>query len=71
MEVDDYTGMTLWNVSCMRVKSFILRSISLKVFLMIRFNETPLSISVLATLCHPIGSLTMNNKFLSDSSVSR
>jgi hypothetical protein len=38
MEVDDYTGMTLWNVSCMRVKSFILRSISLKVFLMIRFN---------------------------------
>jgi hypothetical protein len=42
----------------------------MKVFLMIRFNESQLSISVLATLCRPIGSLTTNGKFQSDSSVS-
>jgi hypothetical protein len=42
----------------------------MKVFLMIRFNEAPLSIGVLATLCHPIGSLTTNDKFQSDNSVS-
>jgi hypothetical protein len=34
-----------------------------------RFNEAPLSIIVLATLCRPIGILMMNGKFLSDSSV--
>jgi hypothetical protein len=42
----------------------------MKVFLMIRFNEVPLLISFLATMCRPIGSLVMNGKFLSDSSVS-
>jgi hypothetical protein len=42
----------------------------MKVFLMIRFNEAPLSINVLTTLCRPIGSLTTNDKFLSDSSIS-
>jgi hypothetical protein len=41
----------------------------MKVFLMMRFNEAPLSIGVLATLCHPIGSLTTKGKFRSDSSV--
>jgi hypothetical protein len=43
----------------------------MKVFLMIRFNEVTLSISVLATLCYPIGSLTMNGKFQLDNFVSR
>jgi hypothetical protein len=42
----------------------------MKVFLIIRFNEALLSINVLATLCHLIGSLTTNSKFLSDNSVS-
>jgi hypothetical protein len=42
----------------------------MKVFLIMRFNEAPLSINVLATLCRPIVSLTTNGKFLSDSSVS-
>jgi hypothetical protein len=42
----------------------------MKVFLMIRFNEAPLSISVLATLCYLINSLTMKGKFLLDSSIS-
>jgi hypothetical protein len=41
----------------------------MNVLLIKRFNEAPLSIIVLATLCHPIGILTMNGKFLSDSSV--
>jgi hypothetical protein len=41
----------------------------MKVFLMIRFNEAPLLITVLVTLCRPIGNLTMNGKVLSDSSV--
>jgi hypothetical protein len=41
----------------------------MKVFLMIRFTKAPLSINILATLCRLIGSLTMNDKFLSDSSV--
>jgi hypothetical protein len=43
----------------------------MKDFLMIRFNEAPLSISVLVTLCCPMGSLTMNDKFQLDSSISR
>jgi hypothetical protein len=42
----------------------------MNVFLMIRFNEAPLSINVLATLCRLIGNLTTNDKFLSDSFVS-
>jgi hypothetical protein len=42
----------------------------MKVFLIIKFSEAPLSIKVLATLWHPIGILTMKRKFLSDSSVS-
>jgi hypothetical protein len=42
----------------------------MKVFLMIRFNEAPLSINVLATLCRPISSFTTNGKFLSGSYVS-
>jgi hypothetical protein len=51
------------------VRSDKLRPISMKVFLIMRFNEAPLSINVLATLCHPIGILTMSGRFLSDSSV--
>jgi hypothetical protein len=69
--VDDYPGMIPCNVSCIGVKSFRLRPISMKAFLMIRFNEAQLLISVLATLCCPIGSLISNGKFLSVSSVSR
>jgi hypothetical protein len=42
----------------------------MKVFLIISFNEAGLSITVLATLCHPIGIVTMKGKFLSDSTVS-
>jgi hypothetical protein len=42
----------------------------MKVLLMIRFNQASLSVSVLTTLCRPIGKLTMNGKFLSDNSVS-
>jgi hypothetical protein len=70
MGVDDYPGMIPWNVSCTGVKSVKLRPISIKVFLIMRFNEAPLSINILATLCHLIGILMMNGKFLSDSSVS-
>jgi hypothetical protein len=70
MGIDDCPGMTPWNVSCTGVRSYKLRPISMKVFLMIRFNEAPLSNSVLATLYHPIGSLTMKGKFLSNSVVS-
>jgi hypothetical protein len=43
----------------------------MKVFLIIRFSEAPLSIKVLATLCHPIGILSTKGRFLSDSSISR
>jgi hypothetical protein len=43
----------------------------MKVFHMIRFNDAPSSISVLATLCRPIGSLTTKGKYRSDSSVSQ
>jgi hypothetical protein len=46
------------------------RPISMKVFLIIKFREAPLSIKVLATLCLLIGILKMKGKFLSDSSVS-
>jgi hypothetical protein len=70
MGVDDCPVMIPWNVSCMGVKSAKLRLISMKVFLIMRFNKAPLSINVLATLCHLIGMLTMNDMFLSDSSVS-
>jgi hypothetical protein len=41
----------------------------MKVFLIMRFREAPLSINVLATLCHPIGIFTTKGKFLSDSFV--
>jgi hypothetical protein len=41
----------------------------MKVFLIMRFNEAPLSINVLSTLCHSIEILTMSGRFLSDSSV--
>jgi hypothetical protein len=70
MGVDDYPGKTQWNVSCTGFKSFKLRLISMKLFLMIRFNEALLSINALATLCRPIGNLIMNGKFLSDSYIS-
>jgi hypothetical protein len=43
----------------------------MNVFLMMRLSEAQLSIRVLATLCRPIGSLTMNDKFQLDSSISR
>jgi hypothetical protein len=69
--VDDYPSMTPWNISCTGIKSFRVRPISIKVFLMIRFNEAMLLISVFATICLLIGSLTMNGKFLSDSSMFR
>jgi hypothetical protein len=68
--VDDCPGMTPWNMSCTGTRSDRFRTISMKVFLMIRLNEGPLSISVLATLCRPIRNLITNDKFLSDSSVS-
>jgi hypothetical protein len=70
MGVDDCPRITLWSVSCTGVKSDRLRPISMKVFLMMRFSEAPLSTRVLATLCHPIGSLTTKGKFQLDSFVS-
>jgi hypothetical protein len=70
MGVDVCPGMISWNVSCIGVKSDNLRSISMKVFLIMRFNEAPLSINVLATLCHPIEILMMSGRILLDSSVS-
>jgi hypothetical protein len=42
----------------------------MKVFLIIKFSEAPLSIKVLATLCRSIRILTTKGKFLSDNSVS-
>jgi hypothetical protein len=39
----------------------------MKIFLIMRFNEAPLSINVLATLCRLIDILTTNGKFLSNS----
>jgi hypothetical protein len=70
MGVVDCPRISSWNVSCTGTRSDRLRSIPMKVFLMIRINEASLSISVLATLCRPIGNLTTNGKFLSDSYVS-
>jgi hypothetical protein len=70
----DGNGRLPWNYTVDRimhgVKSAKLRLISMKVFLIMRFNEAPLSINVLATLCRLIGILMTNDKFLSDSSVS-
>jgi hypothetical protein len=68
MGVDVCPGKIPWNVSCTGIRSDKLRPISMKVFLIIRFNEAPLSINVLAALCRPIGILTMSGRFLSDSS---
>jgi hypothetical protein len=42
----------------------------MKVFLIIKLSEAPLSIRVLATLWHPVGILTMKDRFLSDNSMS-
>jgi hypothetical protein len=42
----------------------------MKVFLMMRFSDASLPTRVLATLCHPIGSLITEGKFCSDNSVS-
>jgi hypothetical protein len=70
MGVDVYPGMIPWNVSCIGVTSDNLRPISMKAFLIKRFNKAPMSINVLATLCRLIGILTMSDRFLSDSSVS-
>jgi hypothetical protein len=58
MRVDAYPGMIPWNVSCTGVKSDNLRPISMTVFLIMRFNEAPLSINALATLCRLIRILT-------------
>jgi hypothetical protein len=69
MGVDAYPVMISWNVSCTGVRSDNLRPISMKAFLIMRFNEAPLSINVLATLCRPIGILTMSGRFFSDTSV--
>jgi hypothetical protein len=63
MGVDDYPRITTWNMSCTGVRSSRLRPISMKVFLIMRLREALLSTRVLATLCHPIGSLTMKGKF--------
>jgi hypothetical protein len=57
MEVDDYPGMIPWKVSCTGVNSAKLRPISMKVFLIIKFSEAPLSIKVLVSLWRPIGIL--------------
>jgi hypothetical protein len=70
MGVDDYPEMIPWKVSCTGVNSAKLRPISMKVFLIIKFSETPLSIKVLATLWRPIEILTMRGRFQSNSSVS-
>jgi hypothetical protein len=70
MGVDDCPGMIPCKVSCTGVSSAKLRPISMKVFLIIKFNEAPLSIKFLATLWRPIRILTMKDRFLSDSSVS-
>jgi hypothetical protein len=71
MGVDNWPGVTPWKVSCIGVRSAKWRPISMNVFLMMRLSEAQLSIRVLATLCRPIGSLTMNDKFQLDSSISR
>jgi hypothetical protein len=68
MRVDACPGMIPWNVSYTGVRSDKLRPISMKIFLIMRFNEALLSINVLATLCRPIGILTTSGKFLPDSS---
>jgi hypothetical protein len=52
------------------VMSAKLRPISMNVFLIMRLREAPLSINVLATLCHPIDIFTTKGKFLLNSSVS-
>jgi hypothetical protein len=70
MGVDNYPGMIPWTMSCTGVNLPKLSPISMKVFLIIKFSEAPLSIKVLTTLCHPIGILTMKGSLLSDSSVS-
>jgi hypothetical protein len=70
MGVDDRPGMIPWKVSCTGVRSAKLRPISMKVFLIIKFSEAPLSIRVLSTLWRPIRILTMKGRFLSNSSVS-
>jgi hypothetical protein len=69
MGVDDCPRMTSWNVSCIGIRSDRLRPILMKVFLMIRFNEAPLLISVLTTLRCLMGNMTTNGKFLSDNSI--
>jgi hypothetical protein len=71
MGVDDYHGITPWDVSCTSAKSDRLRPILMKVFLMMRFREAPLSTRVLATLCRPIESLITNGKLCSNNYVSR
>jgi hypothetical protein len=70
MGVNDYPGMIPLNVSCTGVKSNNLRPISMKDFLIMRFNKVPLSNNVLATLSRPIRILMMSGRFLSDNSVS-
>jgi hypothetical protein len=57
MGVDDYPGMIPRKVSCTGVNSAKLRPISMKVFLIIKFSEAPLSIKVLVSLWRPIGIL--------------
>jgi hypothetical protein len=52
------------------VTSARLTSISMKVFLIIKLSEAPLSIRVLATLWHPIRILTRKGRIPSDSSAS-
>jgi hypothetical protein len=70
MGVNDCPGIIPWKVSCTRVNSVKLRPISMKVFLIIKFSEAPLSIKVLATLCRSIRILMTKGRFLSDNFVS-
>jgi hypothetical protein len=59
-----------WKVSCTGVNSAKFKPISMKVFLIIKFNEAPLSIKILVNLCHPISILTTKGRLLSDSFMS-
>jgi hypothetical protein len=70
MGVDDCPGMITWKVSCTGVNSARLRPMLMKVFLIIKFNESPLSINVLATFWRPIEIMTTKGRFFYYSSVS-
>jgi hypothetical protein len=70
MGVDGCPGIIPWNMLCTRVRAHMLRPISMNAILIMWLREATLSIRVLATLCHSIGSLTMKGKIQLESSVS-